>query len=262
MTTAKRRSFSSCSSPPAAVVQQSPLDRRQREPGWNEPSDALCHNLCRPRPGCRRLRLRRLCDTSAAQQQERQQWDGRRSVRIRSRSWIAVQTMLLALVFGLLVCCQGVGAQGIHVAEPWEGMTELVFDRSEPPARPMQLRARQETSTARSLPTIVSATTSSGHVSASSTATDSQTLNTATPTAQSILPRPFDTSLGDNFTSPSCPAFFTTFLNNDTFNACLPLSLLLQVRPHYPLSLTNALLTLQPTRHPTPSSPQNEPPSS
>ncbi|KAA6416216.1 MAG: hypothetical protein FRX48_00936 [Lasallia pustulata] len=42
------------------------------------------------------------------------------------------------------------------------------------------------------------------------------------------LPRPFDTSLGSNFTSSDCPNFFNSFLNNSTFTSCLPLSLLLQ----------------------------------
>ncbi|ETI26443.1 hypothetical protein G647_03220 [Cladophialophora carrionii CBS 160.54] len=42
------------------------------------------------------------------------------------------------------------------------------------------------------------------------------------------LPTPFDTSLGSNFTSPSCPQFFSTFLSNATFQACVPVSLLLQ----------------------------------
>lgn len=44
------------------------------------------------------------------------------------------------------------------------------------------------------------------------------------------LPRPFDTSLGNNFTAPSCPVFFNNFLNDPTFEACHPASLLLQVR--------------------------------
>lgn len=42
------------------------------------------------------------------------------------------------------------------------------------------------------------------------------------------LPVPFDTSLGSNFTSNSCPDYFTKFLSNGTFQACLPVSLLLQ----------------------------------
>lgn len=44
------------------------------------------------------------------------------------------------------------------------------------------------------------------------------------------LPRPFDTSLGNNFTQASCPTFFNTFLNDSSFQACHPVSLLLQVK--------------------------------
>ncbi|KAF2225009.1 hypothetical protein BDZ85DRAFT_167848, partial [Elsinoe ampelina] len=42
------------------------------------------------------------------------------------------------------------------------------------------------------------------------------------------LPTPFDTTLGNNFTSAACLPFFQTFLSNATFSACLPFSLLLQ----------------------------------
>lgn len=42
------------------------------------------------------------------------------------------------------------------------------------------------------------------------------------------LPSPFDTSLGSNFTSQSCPDFFAAFLGNATFRSCVPISLLLQ----------------------------------
>ncbi|KAF2172237.1 hypothetical protein M409DRAFT_17475 [Zasmidium cellare ATCC 36951] len=65
----------------------------------------------------------------------------------------------------------------------------------------------------------------------SSTATTTATgsgLATASQTAPADLPRPFDTSLGNNFTSTTCPTFFSSFLNNQTFKNCLPLSLLLQ----------------------------------
>ena len=51
----------------------------------------------------------------------------------------------------------------------------------------------------------------------------SSTTSTSTP-----LPAPFDTSLGNNFTSDACPNFFTSFLGNVTFKSCLPVSLLLQ----------------------------------
>ncbi|RMZ78078.1 hypothetical protein DV737_g4046, partial [Chaetothyriales sp. CBS 132003] len=76
----------------------------------------------------------------------------------------------------------------------------------------------------------VSSSTSSLTTSSEATATSSAASSTssdASATATS-LPVPFDSSIGSNFTSSSCPAFFTTFLSNTTFLSCLPVSLLLQ----------------------------------
>jgi hypothetical protein len=83
----------------------------------------------------------------------------------------------------------------------------LLFDRSTPPEPFMQhflKRAERSTST------------SSSASSASTASSDA-------------LPIPFDTALGNNFTTSSCPAFFKNFLSDDAFNECVPLSLLLQV---------------------------------
>ena len=64
----------------------------------------------------------------------------------------------------------------------------------------------------------------------------------------SPLPKPFDTSLGSNFTSSACPDFFNSFLNNSTFQSCLPFSTLLLVSPslhlHIPPLLTHSELQL------------------
>jgi hypothetical protein len=43
-------------------------------------------------------------------------------------------------------------------------------------------------------------------------------------------PQAFDSSIGTNFTSQSCPRFFKTFLSDKEFKSCYPFSLLLQVR--------------------------------
>jgi hypothetical protein len=40
----------------------------------------------------------------------------------------------------------------------------------------------------------------------------------------SNFPRPFDTSLGSNFTNSSCPNYFSTFLSNQSFIQCYPMS--------------------------------------
>lgn len=59
---------------------------------------------------------------------------------------------------------------------------------------------------------------------------DNSTNITSIPTlnTNSGLPVPFDTSLGSNFTNTACPAYFQKFLADSTFQACLPVSLLLQ----------------------------------
>jgi hypothetical protein len=49
------------------------------------------------------------------------------------------------------------------------------------------------------------------------------------PTEPSPLPKPFDGGLGTNYTQQSCPTFLRSMLGNETFSACLPLSVLLQV---------------------------------
>ncbi|KAF2461269.1 hypothetical protein BDY21DRAFT_278223 [Lineolata rhizophorae] len=63
----------------------------------------------------------------------------------------------------------------------------------------------------------------SGTSTPSTTVNVDDSLQTASP-----LPEPFDTSLGKNFTNQGCPDFFSSFLNNDTFQSCMPFSLLLQ----------------------------------
>lgn len=80
----------------------------------------------------------------------------------------------------------------------------LLFDRSTPPEPYLQHFLKR------------AASTSSSASSVSTAASDG-------------LPKPFDTGLGNNFTTSSCPAFFKNFLSDDAFNDCVPLSLLLQV---------------------------------
>jgi hypothetical protein len=89
----------------------------------------------------------------------------------------------------------------------------------------MGIYARQDDSSSSSATTT---TGSSWILAPSSTSSVSESVQVATPVSTS-LPRPFDSSIGDNFTQPSCPQFFNDFLSNATFQECLPFSLLLQV---------------------------------
>lgn len=202
--TTDTRAFSSCSStrtPPPAVRQW-----LSSQPGWNEPNSALCHRI-RPPPARRRRQQQRVAT-------------------IGSPSSV-VQKLSLVLLSCLLLLCRGTNGQSVYGASE-VFPRELLFDRSEPPPLPrMLLERRQEGDSSSSIPSTT--IRPNDEASATATATGSGIL-TASQTAAADLPRPFDTSLGNNFTSTTCPVFFSSFLNNQTFKDCLPLSLLLQVR--------------------------------
>ena len=94
----------------------------------------------------------------------------------------------------------------------------LLVDLSEAPVPPrMHLEARSNGNSPSSSPT------TSSQAAATSLNTDPGAASSAT-----AIPQPFDSALGNNFTT-SCQSFFQRFLSNATFNACHPFSLLLQV---------------------------------
>ncbi|GAA5857468.1 hypothetical protein JCM8547_009288 [Rhodosporidiobolus lusitaniae] len=70
----------------------------------------------------------------------------------------------------------------------------------------------------------VAASTTAG--TATSTSSSAVSTSTAVPEGYQ-LPEAFDSTLGTNFTTTSCPSFFATFLADPTFTACAPFSLLL-----------------------------------
>lgn len=212
--TADSCTFSSCSStcpPPAAVPR---LCLGQPQTSCNEPSTALCHQP-RPRPARRRRR--------SLNQNSR--------VRSRPRPWNPMHSWMFVVLVSILLCCQRVEAGNGHGSRR---RTELLFDRREPPEPRMWLQKREETSHK-------AGHKSHGHSSGS--ANEHSGLRTASQESQIPLPQPFDTSLGNNFTAPSCPIFFNNFLTNETFNNCLPFSLLLQVRSHTDLVFRDTMLT-------------------
>ncbi|KAK2747494.1 hypothetical protein FQN57_001986 [Myotisia sp. PD_48] len=76
------------------------------------------------------------------------------------------------------------------------------------------------------------------------TETGTESIIVASPTASyGPLPSPFDTNRIDNFTAPSCPKFFDNFLGNETFNACLPISVLLQNSNSFFSAMKSVVLT-------------------
>lgn len=148
---------------------------------------------------------------------------------------ITTTTQFLRNITLSLLCCVLLLSRGInatHVLGASEVLPrELLFDRSVPPTVPrMHLEARNEASDQAST-TI--------RPSGSATATGGVAIATDTST---VIPRPFDSNIGNNFTTSTCPKFFDRFLNNQTFADCLPLSLLLQVcnliSRHFHLRLT------------------------
>lgn len=61
--------------------------------------------------------------------------------------------------------------------------------------------------------------------------------STTTTSTKAPLPSAFDNSLDFNFTSnggKSCPKFLNNLLTSDTFKSCYPISMMLQVGPHFP----------------------------
>ena len=120
---------------------------------------------------------------------------------------------------------------------------EIMIDRSPPPLMPRQVfdsststAAATSSTTDSSTPSAPTAAATSdvatAEITASSTSSGSVPSGIAvapsSTSASGPLPSPFDTSLGNNFTAPSCPSFFQNFLNNATFKMCNPVSLLLQ----------------------------------
>jgi hypothetical protein len=154
---------------------------------------------------------------------QRSRNNARRNVHLRlGRSLVHIWSLLLLCC--LLLLPNGVTAGRIYGASEVLPR-ELLFDRSEVPEVPscMPLVARQDSSKTSASTTIKPKTSAS--------ATESS-IQTATQTGNAALPRPFDSSIGTNFTSSTCPDFFNDFLSNQTFNDCLPFSLLLQVSRH------------------------------
>jgi hypothetical protein len=71
--------------------------------------------------------------------------------------------------------------------------------------------------------------TSTVSTTATTTVASSSTTAAATPLATSQLPTPLDIGFSNNITA-SCQSFMTSMLTSSNFTACLPFSLLLQVR--------------------------------
>ncbi len=197
------------------------------------PASSPSHRT-RPRPGRRRPSRKLACR--------------------RSTIPIPITIVHSILVFLSLLCTTTAFAAGSGWGEAERSTLaqmarrgEILVDRRPAPAARVDLHPRQagdpsgssglvsSTSTASfSVSTLAATTLSSttGTPASSATTAPSSTespMSVSPSTPYSPLPSPFDTSLGNNFTNPSCPTFFQSFLSNSTFKSCLPFSLLLQV---------------------------------
>ena len=161
--------------------------------------------------------------------------------RRRRSKLTVVHSSFLAILVGLLFLAQVGNAKPATLTED-SLPSEFLFDRGEAPA---PVRVLLESRDGESHNRSSTSTHSPSHPGRS----------------HNSLPQPFDTSLGSNFTSPTCPTFFNSFLSNDTFTSCLPFSLLLQVRSipnHSAFIHTNsANQTSLLNRHQTASSPSH-----
>ena len=147
--------------------------------------------------------------------------------RLTSPTWSQARVLIFAVLCALLFFCGHVQAN-VHGSSIFDH--ELVYDRRPAPQPRTGIYARQDDSSSSSATT----TGGSSYILAPSS-TSSGAVSTSIQTATSVstsLPRPFDSSLGNNFTQSSCPQFFNNFLSNATFQECHPFSMLLQVSIH------------------------------
>ena len=121
---------------------------------------------------------------------------------------------------------------------------------SSTPASTSSPQSKDDTS-ASMITTATTTGTRSGTKTSSSTG-----IAVATTASNSPLPSPFDQGFSGNITS-SCQSFMDAMLANATFKACLPFSLLLQVRCQLFLSGANSKVFHVRTQNPLPVESQN-----
>ncbi|KAH0559223.1 hypothetical protein GP486_004264 [Trichoglossum hirsutum] len=101
---------------------------------------------------------------------------------------------------------------------------EILVDTRSPPDV-AELRRRQDDAS----PANTTSTTAKSATSTASSSTASSSIVTDPGSSGGgDLPVPFDSGVGSNYTTTSCPIFLKSVLTNTGFRACLPFSLLLQ----------------------------------
>jgi hypothetical protein len=187
-----------------------------------------------------------LCHYETSGPRPRKAKPSHRTTNNFARTFSKTQLNLLTWLFVVVLFFNGVAAQErVHPAlQKLARKGELLFDRSPAPDSPhrrvlMGRAAASSSAAVSAIATLVETTSSetasgtaavsSAVASASSAAASSTGIAIAPGSKTSALPQPFDTSLGNNFTSTACPIYFNKFLADSTFQSCYPFSLLIQV---------------------------------
>jgi hypothetical protein len=195
----------------------------------------------RPRPGRRRRRLQLQQEGNSSPSLST---PPPRMQRLRNARLSPLYFSTLILVLALCSCCRPVAA-AITASEitidaamssalaSLEQAGRILMD-TRPPPNVAELRKRQDGGTT-TLDSTQSATTEPPSTTTANSSSTSTSLSpTSIPTDSGIpnsdsLPAPFDSGIGTNYTTSSCPNFLKSFLSNASFKSCLPFSLLLQV---------------------------------
>ncbi|KAH0538678.1 hypothetical protein FGG08_004753 [Glutinoglossum americanum] len=144
-----------------------------------------------------------------------------------------------ALVLVLAWCCSPVAASiapgdvvlDEHMSAEFarlERAGEILVDVSQPPPNTAELRKRQGTSSMVDSMTAMTATMNPTSTTTPDGASPTAIATDPESSGGSDLPTPFDSGIGANYTTTSCPTFLKAFLANSTFQSCQPFSLLLQ----------------------------------
>ena len=232
MVTDQSRTFPPCSyvsnSETQADVSQQEAAPRRRHCG-NAATPTIMSRSTRPLPGRRKSKTSQRSPAIGAVRS------------LRFTKWLSSNAGLFLLtVWCFITLCGPVVADprrpSLDKLARRNGLLVDLSDHPEPALfRPMERRDSGDDGSA-------SSSTSYAPIQASmattlSTGSPTAALTTAPPNASpTVLPQVFDSNIGNNFTSTTCPTFFNKLVTDADFQQCYPLSLLLTVS-HYQKSM-------------------------
>ena len=148
---------------------------------------------------------------------------------LRFTQWLSTNTGLLFSIWCFMALCGGAAAAdrqhpSLEKLARRNGLLVDPSHRPEPPSFHRRNKGSDSSTSSTSYAPIQASTVtllSTGNPAAIATAQPNPS-----PTA---LPQVFDSNIGNNFTSTTCPTFFEKLDTNSEFHECYPLSLLLTV---------------------------------